>query len=181
MGNDKAFLAFEERLRTHRCRLSTTADWSTLDMNPNSTESMLMTESIYEVHTQLLGNSSRPGKDQSGANKGANEKCHAWASNGKCSRGATCKFSHDGTGGKPKTQTQAAPTTHVPQAFTQQHGTIKPKICMRYAYFGTCNRATGADCKDGGGNVQLHTCVHCKFKKGKHTLKDGKHPSGTCP
>jgi hypothetical protein len=177
MRDDKSFLAFEERLRTHRCRLSTSDDWSALSSDPASTEATLLTESIYEVHTRHLGNSSRPGKVQPGATTPAKQgACREWARSGTCARGASCKFSHTTTKANPSAQ-----TTHVPIAFTQAHGSKRPKICLRFAYFGTCNRASGAQCTDGGGGAQLHTCVHCKFKNGKHTLKEGKHPSGTCP
>ena len=52
---------------------------------------------------------------------------------------------------------------------------------MQYAYFGTCHRSTGDECKNAINLPLLHVCALCRFKNGKHPINEGKHPSGTCP
>jgi hypothetical protein len=141
-------------------------------------EQTILERAIHEVQTAVLvGNSTGPGKVQPGANK--NGQCKQFLA-GNCNHKG-CRFAHTG---KPATPGAAKPPQqHVPTAFTALHAATTPKICMRYAYFGACTKAVKSKkhCINASGNISLHTCVLCLFAKGKHAIKDGKHPSGVCP
>jgi hypothetical protein len=138
---------------------------------------MILTQALHDLQTAVLsGNSNRPDKAPSGANKLG--QCKDFLV-GNCSR-AACKFTHAGVSKKAPA---GAATQHVPAAFASAHSQAVPLLCLRFAYFGKCTKtgSTAASCLSGKNAKMLHTCALCRFKNGKHDIKDGKHPSGTCP
>jgi hypothetical protein len=181
MSKDSHFIAFETRLRAHRCQTGVAGDWR-LSTNPGRGEQMILTQALHDLQTAVLSgtaaaNSTRPDKAPSGANKLG--QCKDFL-NGACKRAAACKFSHPGVNSKAPA---GAASQHVPAAFASAHSQKVPLLCMRFAYFGKCTKkgSTAASCVDGKNAKLLHTCALCGFKNGKHDVKDGKHPSGTCP
>jgi hypothetical protein len=201
MHDDKAFVDFEQRLRSLRCRTNGSPATWTLDAEVAGAEQHLLTECIHGMETARInamisgGNSSRPPEVPGAAeDKGARErkkekdrerrtkrrepaegagKCYEWL-DGRCFKGADCKFAH----GEPKPRPPRV--AQVPDEFASRHGGIKPNVCMQFAYHGKCPRGTGDACENSRG-PRLHTCVHCRFAKGPHAIKDGVGPGGKCP
>ncbi len=157
MGKHKHIITFEKRLRALRCRQPGNTTWI-MDTDIASAEHQLLTECIYDMQNAHLQdiNSQRPSKAPLAANK-------------------------QGKGGKGTTKSGKGAKKYVPQPFLALHDHKSPKICMQYAYFGTCHRSTGDECKNAINLPLLHVCALCRFKNGKHPINEGKHPSGTCP